>query len=123
MIPADTTTIPIITGATIMINGQAVTVPTEGGPRPIGQSVDTGQQIILHLHGSLPAQLFAAQSTPVVWTNLTSRTVTLTINNVGLQPQTIAPGKQYAWTPNVLDFSFAASNGAKGVVHVAAFTH
>ena len=120
--PTATTTIPQITSSSVVINGQSVAVPTEEGSKPIGQAVATGQQIILGAHGALPAQLFAASSTPVVWTNLTSEPITLTVNHVGLGPQSIAPGRSYSWTPNVLDFSFSASNGAKGVVNVAAFT-
>lgn len=122
VIPTATTTIPEITSSTVEINGRTVAVPTEGGSTPIDQAVATGQQIVLHSHGVLPAQLFASGSSPVVWTNLTSQTITLTINNVGLSSQKIAPGASYSWRPNVLDFSFSASNGGKGVVNVDAFT-
>ena len=115
------TTAPEVTTPTVTINGQTFQVPTETGSRPIRQVNDSGQHIILTSKGALPQQLFSSVSTPVVWTNLTDETLTLRLAHLGLPPQEIAPGASYSWTPNVLDFGYSASNGARGGVNVGAF--
>lgn len=116
-----TTTGVEVTSSTVTINGQSFQVPTEGGSQPIHQINDSGQQIILTSSGALPQQLFSNVSTPVTWTNLTDKTLTLTVVASGRSPQQIPPGGSYTWTPNVLDFGYRASNGDRGGVNVGAF--
>src|ERR1700722_9899972 len=121
VVSTTTTTGAEVTTPTMTINGHTLQVPTEGGTQPIHQVTDTGQQIILTATGALPQQLFSAVSTPVTWTNLTNRTVTVTVTGGGHSPQSIPPGGPYTWTPNVLDFGYVVSNGDKGGVNVGAF--
>jgi hypothetical protein len=104
-----------------MINGHSFQVPTESGSQPIHQIDDSGQQIIVTSTGALPQQLFSAVSTPVTWTNLTDKTVTLTLAVAGQPPKQVPPGGSYTWTPNILDFGYQVSNGDKGGVNVGAF--
>src|SRR5580704_3365096 len=87
-----TTTGAEITTPTVTINGHTFQVPTESGSQPIHQIDDSGQQIILTSNGVLPQQLFSAVSTPVTWTNLTGKTLTLTLADTGQTPKQILPG-------------------------------
>jgi hypothetical protein len=116
-----TTTGAEITTPTVTINGHTFQVPTESGSQPIHQIDDSGQQIVLTSHGVLPQQLFSNVSTPVTWTNLTDKTLTLTLVDTGQPPKQILPGSSFAWTPNVLDFGYTVSNGDKGGVNVGSF--
>ncbi|MFZ0248502.1 MAG: hypothetical protein WAL61_01055 [Acidimicrobiales bacterium] len=116
-----TTTGAEITTPTVTINGHTYQVPTESGSQPIHQIDDSGQQIILTSNGVLPQQLFSTVSTPVTWTNLTDKTLTLTLVDTGLPPKQILPGGSFTWTPNVLDFGYTVSDGDKGGVNVGSF--
>jgi hypothetical protein len=88
---------------------------------PIVPGVATGQQIILTKTGFLPQTLYSARDTPVVWTNLTAKTVTITVEHVGIAPAKVAPGATFSWVPNVLDFGYRSSTGDSGLVNVDAF--
>jgi hypothetical protein len=118
-----TTTAKAITTPTVTLNGATFPVPTEtGGTTPIQTFADTGQQVVLSPSGFLPRTLYAALHQPVVFTNLTSKVVTLTIGNVGLAPVQLQPGGHYEWTPNVLAFGYKSSTGDAGIVNVGAFS-
>lgn len=121
---ADTTTsttAPAVTTPTVMVNGQSVTVPTDSGGS-INPLQDTGQQVILTSKGVLPRTLYAALNTPVVFTNLSSRPLTLTIEHVpGVRPQTVAPGGTYSWVPTALAFDYRITGGDWGNVQVGQF--
>jgi hypothetical protein len=115
------TTAQVIASPTVIIDGKSYNVPSEGGGIPIKPSADTGQQIIFTSSGFLPRMLFSSLQTPVVWTNLSSKPLVLTLEHVGLAPMTIATGASYSWTPNVLAFGYKSSTGDAGVVNVGAF--
>jgi hypothetical protein len=117
-----TTTGAEITTPTVTINGHVFQVPTESGSQPIHQIDDSGQQIILTSHGVLPQQLFSAVSTPVTWTNLTDKTLTVTLVDTGQPAKQLPPGGSFTWTPNVLDFGYTVSDGDKGGVNVGSFS-
>jgi hypothetical protein len=117
-----TTTAPQITSSTVVLGGKSVPVPTEGDNKPISSNVDTGQQVIVTSKGFLPALLFAALHTPVTFTNLSSKTVTLTLPFTGVAPATLAPGASTSWTPNVLQFQYRSSTGYRGKAQVGAFS-
>jgi hypothetical protein len=116
-----TTTAPQITSSTVVLGGKSIPVPTEGDNKPISSNVDTGQQVILTSKGFLPALLFSALHTPVTFTNLSSKTVTLTLPFTGVAPATLAPGASTSWTPNVLQFQYRSSTGYHGKAQVGAF--
>jgi len=116
-----TTTAQVIVSSSVTIDGKSVVVPTEDGKDPIKPFGDTGQQIILTSTGVLPRSLYSSLHQPVVWTNLTSQPVTLTIEHVGLAPVTVQPGATYSWTPNVLSFGYTSSAGGSGYVYPGAF--
>ena len=117
-----TTTAKAIAAPTVTLNGSSFPVPTETVGTPIQPYADTGQQVVLSPTGFLPRTLYAALHDPVVFTNLTSKVVTLTVENVGLAPVKIQPGGHYAWTPNVLAFGYKSSTGDAGIVNVGAFS-
>jgi hypothetical protein len=115
------TTAQVIAGATVTISGKSYNVPSEGGGIPIKPYSDTGQQIIYTSSGFLPRTLYSSLHTPVVWTNLSTKPVVLTLEHVGVAPVTIAVGATYSWTPNVLAFGYQSSNRDFGYVNVGAF--
>jgi hypothetical protein len=115
------TTAQVIASPTVTIDGKTYNVPSEGGGIPIKPSADTGQQIIYTSSGFLPRTLYSSLQTPVVWTNLSSKPLVLTLEHVGLAPVTIATGATYSWTPNVLGFGYKSSTGDFGIVNVGAF--
>jgi len=116
-----TTTAQPIVAKSVTIDGKAVAVPTEDGTDPIKPFSDTGQQVVLTASGFLPRTLYSALKTPVVFTNLTSHPVVLTLEHVGVAPVTIPAGGSYSWTPNVLDFGYVSSTKDSGTVNVGAF--
>lgn len=112
-----------LTSAYVTIDGRQYPVPTEDGVA-ISNFSNSGQAIVLTSSGFLPHHLFAALSTPVVFSNFTDQAVTLTIEHIpGLKPVTIQPGGTYSWVPTVLSFSYESSTGYWGLVDVGAFTH
>jgi len=120
-----TTTAQVIESQTVTIDGKTVPVPTEDGTDPIKPYGDTGQQVILSSSGVLPRSLYASLDQPVVWTNLTSKPVTLTLNHVpGVAPQVIQPGRSWSWNPvGQLSFSYTSSAGGTGYVYSGVFGH
>jgi hypothetical protein len=116
-----TTTAKAITTPTVTINGRSYPVPTDGVSGPITPFSDSGQQVVLTPSGALPRELYSSLHEPVIFTNLTAHPLKLTVKNVGVTPSTIQPGGTYSYTPTVLAFSYAASNGAAGIVYVGAF--
>jgi hypothetical protein len=115
-----TTTAQVIQAPTVTINGKTYDVPTDQG-NPITPLNDTGQQIVYTSTGFLPYTLYSSLQTPVVWTNLSPKPLVLTLLHTGVAPVTIPVGGTYSWTPNVLDFGYAAQNGDAGIVNVGAF--
>jgi len=116
------TTAPQITTPTVTVNGSAITVPRETPGIPIQALQDTGQQVVLTSGGFLPRTLYAALQTPIVWTNLTDKTVTISLVSVpGVAPATVAPGATWSWVPTELAFHYKASTGDWGIVYVGAF--
>jgi hypothetical protein len=115
------TTAQVISSPTVIIEGKTYTVPSEGGGVPIKPYSDTGQQIIYTSSGFLPRTLYASLQTPIVWTNLSSKPLVLTLEHVGVAPVTVAVGGTYSWTPNVLAFGYKSSKGDAGFVNVGAF--
>ena len=111
-----------ITSPTVVINGKSVQVPTEAQGVPVSPSVGSGQQVVLTSSGFLPRTLYAQLHQPIVWTNLTPKTVTLTLGHVGVPPQTLPPGGTFQWVPTVLDFGYRSSTGHFGLVNVGAFS-
>jgi hypothetical protein len=116
-----TTTAASLTTGTIVLNGKSYPVPSEAGTRPITPFADTGEQVVLTSSGFLPRTLYASTQQAVVFTNLTTKPVTLTIEDVGLKPAVLQPGATYHWIPNVLAFGYKSSTGDGGIVQVGAF--
>jgi hypothetical protein len=118
-----TTTAPQITSSTITLGGTEYPVPTEGGSRPIPSGNATGQQVILTAKGFLPRELFAPSHKPVVFTNLTDHTVTLTfeVTSQG-PPATLAPGQSTSFVPRATQFTYQSSTHYGGIVVVGALT-
>jgi hypothetical protein len=116
-----TTTAQSLAATTVTLNGQTYPVPTEDGKTPITPFADSGQQVVLTTSGFLPRTLYSALHQPVVFTNLTSKVITLTVEDVGIAPATIEPGGHFSWIPNVLAFGYKSSTGDGGIVNVGAF--
>jgi hypothetical protein len=117
-----TTTAQVIASSTVTLNGKTYPVPTESPGDPIKPFSDTGQQMVLTSSGFLPSQLYAATAQPVVVTNLTPKTVTITMTGTGAPPHTLAPGASFSYTPTVLAYGYGSSTGKHSVVNVGAFT-
>lgn len=116
------TTAPPITTPTVALGGKSVTVPTDDGT-PITPLQDSGQNAIVTTKGVLPRVLYAARTTPVVYTNLTPRAVTVTFpHSPASPPATIAPGGSYSYTPRSMQYEYTTSTGYTGYVVVGAFT-
>ncbi len=81
--PSDptTSTSPRITTTTVhyvpryvRVGGHEVLVPTEQGHEPVNPQTGFGQNIEITAAGFRPLKLYAAASTPIVFTNMTDRT-------------------------------------------------
>jgi hypothetical protein len=94
-----TTTAPAITSVTVIVNGKSVTVPTEANGIPIEQHISTGQNVVYTAKGFLPYWLFAASGQPIVFTNLSSKPVTIEVPPTENPAFTIQPGQSYSLTP------------------------
>jgi uncharacterized membrane protein len=117
-----TTTAPQVTSPTMVLGGKTVTVPTDDGS-PITPLQDSGQNAVLTTKGFLPRVLYASRTTPVVYTNLTPRPVTITFpHSPASPPALIPPGGSYDYTPRSLQFQYTSSTGFTAYVVVGAFT-
>lgn len=58
----------------VRVAGREVLVPTEQGHEPINAETSFGQNVIITATGFQPFKLYAAASTPIVFTNLTDST-------------------------------------------------
>lgn len=116
------TTAPPIATSTVVIDGRTVPVPTDDGT-PITPLQDSGQNVILTSRGFLPRVLYASRTAPVVYTNLTSGTVTISFPHSPASPAaTIAPGASYDYTPRSMQYEYTSSTGYTAYVVVGAFT-
>lgn len=116
------TTAPPITSPTVVLGGRTVTVPTDDGT-PITPLQDSGQNVILTQKGFLPRVLYASRTAPVVYTNLSSRTVTISFPHSPASPAaTIASGGSYSYTPRSMQYEYTSSTGYSAYVVVGAFT-
>jgi hypothetical protein len=107
------TTAPPINTATVTINGQTVSVPQEGAGTSANGRIATGQNVIWTAKGFLPAWLFANAGQPIVFTNLSNRSVTISVIPLGIPPFTVAAGKSYSLmpTPGVDQFQYSTDHG------------
>lgn len=76
------------------------TLPTEDPVTPVRQDFDTGQQVVIAKSGFEPKRLSASIGEPVVWTNDSGVTQTVTVVGLSVHSPLIPPGAQFVWTPN-----------------------
>lgn len=95
--PLITTTTVHYTPTYVTVGGRAVLVPTEANHEPITSESGEGQNIIITIKGFEPLKLFARDSAPVVFTNLTDVTQEVVFYNFPnvANSGAIAPGGAY----------------------------
>jgi hypothetical protein len=99
-------------------------VPRENPANPIDPPTDTGQQFVITELGMLPAHLFAKIGVPIVWTNLTSKPVTVTFIGDPVTSGPIPVGGTWSYTfPDSYSVAFKTSNEYLGHLDVGAFAH
>lgn len=117
-----TTPAPEIKTATVTISGQVCPVPRSTGGAPIDPYNDSGGSIIISDKGVLPYNLLPNIGQPIVWTNLTSSPVRVSLIGYPLTSPTIPPCGTFTHTfTTSYDFSYRTSNGHLGQVNVGAF--
>ena len=106
---------PQVLTPTTVINGQAITVPTQTGGKAIAPYSDTGGEIILTDKGILPFHLFVSLGQTITWTNLCSKSVTITATSKDFASGPIPPGGTFTWKSDTLiSERYAVSNGYQG---------
>jgi hypothetical protein len=103
---------------TTVINGTTYQVPTNKNGAAIGSYNDQGDQIIITDKGVLPYHLFVASDTPVTWTNLSSKPVSIaSFYKTGPTSSTIPVGGTFVWPgAGLLSFVYKTSTGFQGIV-------
>jgi hypothetical protein len=113
---------PEIKTATVTINGHVYPVPTENPGRPISAASDTGSQIVITDKGVLPYHLFVNIGQAIVWTNLSSNPVRISLLDYPVKSPLIPPGGTFTHTfTTSYSFIYDTSNGHQGQVDVGAF--
>lgn len=116
--------VPRITAATITVNGHAYPVPRENPANPIDPVSDTGQQIVITGQGVLPDHLFANIGVPIIFTNLSSKPVTVSFISDPVMSPSIPTGGTWSYTfPDSYSVAFYTSSNFLGQIDVGAFTH
>jgi hypothetical protein len=97
--------------------GPEVTVPTEGGVRPISPVVDSGQQILVLAGQVNPRILIANSKQNVTWTNLTTSAQTVTFEQQQVSSGAIRPGGKWSYFPATgASIHYQTSTGAQGTI-------
>jgi hypothetical protein len=113
---------PSTTISYVTVNGKRLQVPTERPGRPISPVSDVGQQIVI-LNGHLyPKTLYAFRNKPIVWTNLTDRSIRVLFSHFPLSRGSgvIAPGGSFSYTVhNNTVINYSLTSGAFGNVAVS----
>jgi len=109
---------PQVQPPTTVINGTTYQVPTNKNGAAIGSYNDQGDQIIITDKGVLPYHLFVASDTPVTWTNLSSKPVSIaSFYKTGPTSSTIPVGGTFVWPgAGLLSFVYKTSTGFQGIV-------
>lgn len=103
----------------VTLGGKRVRVPSEYGNYPISPTSDHGQQVIISPKGFVPETLYANSYAPIVWTNLTSSTEELTLDNGQVHSGPIPPGGSYRWFERrLIAFRYQGSSGMTGYLYV-----
>lgn len=104
------------------IAGSSTTTPREVPARPINPVVDAGQQIVITSHGFDPARLYADDSTPVVWTNLSGVPQRVDFVAFPVHSAVIPAGGQFVWTPDGagLSIAYRSASGFHGILSLQA---
>jgi hypothetical protein len=97
--------------------GPVVTVPTEGGVRPISDVFDSGQQVVILVGQVNPRILIANTKEPITWTNLTTGPQTVAFEQASVSSGPIPPGGKWSFTPLVGgNIHYQTSTGGQGSI-------
>jgi hypothetical protein len=100
--------------------GSSTTVPREVPARPINPVVDAGQEIVITPHGFEPAQLYATDTEPVVWTNLSGAPQKITFLALPVRSGVIPVGGQFVWDADGagLTVAYSSASGFRAVLRL-----
>ena len=109
---------PPLMPPTTVVNGTIYSVPTEVPNKAIAPFTDQGTQIIITDKGLLPYHLFVASDTPVTWTNLSSKPVSITsYYSNGPSSKLIPVGGTFTWPgAGLTQFRYHTNTNYQGIV-------
>jgi hypothetical protein len=102
------------------VSGSTTTFPREVAGRPLNPVVDSGQQVVITPTGFEPAELYADDTLPVVWTNLSGSPQTISFVALPVHSAVIPVGGQFVWNAHGagLTLAYHSTSGLHGVLRL-----
>jgi hypothetical protein len=102
----------------IISRSPTVPAPKQSSGYAVSKDIQSGQQILIYQAGFWPNQLYANELVPVVWTNMTKVTQTVSIVGIGVKSPPIPPGDQWEWkTTGGGVLAYRSAVGSQGILN------